>query len=92
MKEITYSARAEYYTACRNCKKRCEGCHDGCDEYAKEVILGIVLGELFKKEANLKSDTDEYIINRTIDRKMSKHPDNRYGRRTCRRSGTKRRR
>lgn len=92
MKEITYSAKAEHFKACRNCKKRCEGCHDGCEEYANEVILGIVLGELFKKEANLKSDATDYMINRTLDKKMSKHPNNRYGRKSYRRQGTKRRR
>ena len=45
-----FSPRSKHYTSCRNCTKRSDTCHSECEEYAKEVIFGIILEAEAKKE------------------------------------------
>ncbi len=54
------NGRGKYFKVCENCTKRCEGCHGGCEEYAKEVILGAIFTDADKK-TKVKRD-DEYAV------------------------------
>lgn len=60
MKREDYSVRSKHYRACTNCQKRTSDCHSSCEEYAKEVLLGIILEAEAKKE-NAKRE-DEYAV------------------------------
>lgn len=54
------NARSKYFKACKDCAKRCEGCHSGCEEYAKEVILGAILEDEDRKRSAMRQD--EYAV------------------------------
>ena len=57
---------SEHYKACEGCKKRIEGCHGSCEEYAKEVILGAILASEEKKEKNERDDRYVVASNRAV--------------------------
>ena len=48
------------YSACNGCERRSEDCHNGCSDYAAEVIMG-VLTEASERKA-LKSRVDLYAV------------------------------
>ena len=48
--------RGKYFKTCKGCEKRSEGCHSKCEEYAKEVILGVILECDETKERATNSD------------------------------------
>ena len=60
MGRLHLTERSEQYTACEGCKKRAEGCHSGCEDYAKEVILGTILEADARKEEAKR--LDEYSV------------------------------
>lgn len=66
-----FTARSKYFKACKNCSKRSGGCHAGCEEYAKEVILGIILEVEERREMERKNaeyEAHEAKVYRTMKR------------------------
>lgn len=58
MKDIVVSERSKNYKACKKCtRNRSENCHSSCDEYATEVILGILLETEEKKAVQKRVDS-----------------------------------
>ena len=55
-----FSKRSQHYKSCRSCSERSESCHYGCEDYAKEVILGVLLEALARKESEKRAD--EYAV------------------------------
>lgn len=59
-KRFLVSERGRHYRACLKCSKRAENCHSNCEEYAAEVILGIMLEPDAKKATQKRAD--EYAV------------------------------
>ncbi len=59
-KRFLVSERGRNYQACMKCSKRTENCHSNCEEYAAEVILGIMLEHDAKRAA--QRNADEYAV------------------------------
>lgn len=66
MRKIKLSMSSEQFKGCENCKKRSEGCHSGCEDYAKEVILGAIIASEEKKKRKERDDRYEVAEKRAV--------------------------
>ena len=57
MKGLVISEKSKHYKCCANCGKRRVECHIGCEDYAKEVILGAILTAEEKTEKAKQEDS-----------------------------------
>lgn len=71
--------------ACEMCAKRSVGCHSGCEEYAKELIFGIVFKASVIKDSNARSEIKDYVRASRMKKHKTLHPSNRYRRTSLKR-------